>query len=68
VRNVDLPDMLVVGKNSPPLFHHLSRRLQELLPRSELVTIANASHIVQDDNPTAFNEALLTFLGNRLKK
>jgi pimeloyl-ACP methyl ester carboxylesterase len=68
VRNVDLPVMLVVGKNSPPLFHHLSRRLQELLPRSELVTIANASHIVQDDNPTAFNEALLTFLGNRLKK
>ena len=65
VRSVDLPVMLVVGANSPPLFHQLSRRLQELLPRSELVTIANASHVVQDDNPTAFNEALLTFLGNR---
>ena len=68
VRSVDLPVMLVVGEKSPPLFHQLSRRLQELLPRSELVTIANASHVVQDDNPAAFNEALLTFLGNRRKK
>jgi non-heme chloroperoxidase len=65
MRSVDLPVMLVVGANSPPLFHQVSRRLQELLPRSELVTIANASHVVQDDNPTAFNETLLTFLRNR---
>jgi pimeloyl-ACP methyl ester carboxylesterase len=65
VRSIDLPVMLVVGAKSSPLFHQLSRRLQELLPRCELVTIANASHVVQDDNPTVFNEALLTFLGNR---
>jgi pimeloyl-ACP methyl ester carboxylesterase len=64
VRSVALPVMLVVGANSPPLFHHLSRRLLELLPRSELVTIANASHVVQEDNPAAFNAALLAFLGN----
>ena len=65
VRSIDLPVMLVAGANSPRLFHQLSRRLQELLPRSELVTIANASHVVQDDNPVAFNKALLSFLGNR---
>jgi pimeloyl-ACP methyl ester carboxylesterase len=65
VRSIDLPVLLVVGANSPPLFHQLSRRLHELLPRSELVTIANASHVVQNDNPTAFNEALLAFLESR---
>ena len=65
VRNVALPVMLVVGANSPPLFHQLSRRLLELLPRSELVTIPDASHVVQEDNPAAFNAALLAFLGNR---
>lgn len=62
VRGVRVPTLLVAGAWSPALFHRLTDRLQELLASPERVEIADASHLVHEDNPAAFNGAVLDFL------
>jgi pimeloyl-ACP methyl ester carboxylesterase len=62
VRSVQMPTLLITGQRSPGLFHRLTDRLEELLPHCERVTIPEASHIVHEDNPTAYNAAVLAFL------
>jgi pimeloyl-ACP methyl ester carboxylesterase len=62
VRGVCAPTLLVGGARSPALFRRLLDRLEELLPRCERVEIAGASHIVHEDDPAAFDAAVLAFL------
>jgi pimeloyl-ACP methyl ester carboxylesterase len=56
------PTLLLNGQQSPALFHRLADRLAELLPNCERVQISNASHIMHEDNPSAYNDAVLSFL------
>jgi pimeloyl-ACP methyl ester carboxylesterase len=65
VRKVLAPTLLVSGQDSPSLFHHLIERLEELLPRTERVTIPRASHIMHEDNASAYARAVLSFLEAR---
>ncbi len=62
VAGVEAPVLLLVGQGSPPLMRHLANRLDELLPQSERIEIANASHIMQEDNPDMVNRSILHFL------
>ena len=62
VRRIECPTLLVTGACSPALFHRLTDRLEELLPRALRVEIAQASHIMHEDNVPAFNAAVLSFL------
>jgi pimeloyl-ACP methyl ester carboxylesterase len=62
IRRLQLPVLLVNGERSPPLFHRLVDRLQELLPDSERVGIPGASHIMHEDNAATYNDAVLSFL------
>lgn len=62
VRNMGTPILLVNGEQSPNVFHRLTDRLQELLPNSERVEIRAASHIMHEDNVSAYNAAVLSFL------
>jgi len=61
-RHVSVPTLLVTGERSAPVLHRLADRLQSLMPRVERVEIRNASHLMHEDNPEAFNEAVLAFL------
>jgi pimeloyl-ACP methyl ester carboxylesterase len=45
------------------MLHRLKDRLEELIPTSQRVEIPHASHIMHEDNPDAYNRAVLTFLG-----
>jgi pimeloyl-ACP methyl ester carboxylesterase len=65
VRRVERPTFLVTGARSPILFHRLSDRLEELLPRVSRAEIPHASHIMHEDNAAAFNKAVLSFLARR---
>ena len=56
------PTLLVTGENSPVLWHRLTDRLEELIPDARRVDIPNSSHIMHEDNPTAYNQAVLSFL------
>lgn len=62
VSSIQIPTLLITGEQSPPLFHHLTKRLDELLPNSEWVNITSASHIVHQNNAPAYNNTVLTFL------
>ncbi len=62
VRAVTAPTLLIDGAHSPALFPHLNDRLAELLPNSERFEVRNASHMMQEDNPSAFNDAVIRFV------
>lgn len=59
---VSMPALLVRGSDSPSVFGLLNNALLERLPDASPCTIENASHIVHEDAPEAFNAALAKFL------
>ena len=65
VRGVKMPMLLITGADSPPLLHRLTAHLQALLPQAERTVIPAASHVMNEDNPTAVNAALLDFLARQ---
>ncbi len=62
VSRVQSPTLLINGENSPALFHRLADRLHELLPHSERISIPSSSHIMHEDNSSAYNAAVLSFV------
>ena len=67
VRSIRTPTLLVNGEHSIGLFHHLTDRLEELMPHAERVTIRGVSHMMQEENGPAFNAAVLSFLAKHHK-
>jgi pimeloyl-ACP methyl ester carboxylesterase len=63
VRGIRAPVLLLTGEHSPSLHLRTTDRLEELLPNAERVEISDASHLMQQENAAAFNEAILGFLG-----
>ncbi len=63
--DLDLPVLLVGGANSPVLFRYILDALEKRLPRAQRVRIADASHIVHEDNPVDFAAELGRFLSSR---
>lgn len=62
VRRVQAPTLLMTGAQSPAYLPRLTDRLQQLLPNAERVEIAAASHLMNEENHAAANEAILDFL------
>lgn len=62
IRSVDVPVLLLTGEDSPALFHRIADRLAQLLPDVRCIEIPKASHIVHEDNPSAWSESVLSFL------
>jgi len=58
----EMPRLIVYGDHEKPFVIKASKAWHERLPGSELVEIKNAHHIVNQDNPQAFNQALQAFL------
>lgn len=67
VRNVRTPTLLVTAQHSNRMFHFLVDRLEELLQNSERVEVEDASHIMHEDNPSAFNQKVVLFLNKHLE-
>lgn len=62
VRRVSVPTLLVTGQQSAPVLHRITDRLQSLIPVAERVDIGDASHLMFEDRPDEFNQAVLDFL------
>lgn len=62
VQGVKAPALLVTGEKSISLFRRLTKRLGELLPRTERAVIPGASHMMHEDNAPDYNRAVLLFL------
>lgn len=60
--NIRQPVLLISGAESPALFHRIIEHLGTLLPHARHAGIPGASHIVHEDNPGAFDRAVLAFL------
>jgi len=68
LRKLYIPTLLINGQNSPRLFHFLMDRIEELLPDAKRMEISGASHIMHEDNPSYYNEAVYSFLTENSKK
>ena len=62
VRGVRVPTLLMTGDRSPAFLLRLTERLEALLPNAERIEIADASHAMQEEKPSAVNAAILGFL------
>jgi pimeloyl-ACP methyl ester carboxylesterase len=63
VKRVAAPTLLLAGEESPAILRlTFTNALYGLLPNVERAMIPDASHLMHEDNPTAFNSAVLTFL------
>ena len=58
------PVLLVAGADSPGVFRLLADTLAARLPNAARRDIPRASHLVHEDAPRAFNEAVLEFLAS----
>lgn len=56
------PTLIVYGDHDLPFIIKMSKDWHARLPNSKLAMIENAHHILNQDNPTAFNVVLLDFL------
>jgi pimeloyl-ACP methyl ester carboxylesterase len=59
---IDVPTLVIVGEHDALTPPDESRLIAEGIPRARLVTIDQAGHMSNLENPEAFNEALITFL------
>ncbi|MCA9895813.1 MAG: alpha/beta hydrolase [Anaerolineae bacterium] len=62
IQRLQIPTLLINGADSPALFHRFNDRLQVLLPNVKRKIIPSASHMMHEDNSTAYNAAILEFL------
>ena len=62
LENIDCATLMVRGKDSPAIDPEVAERMIQVLPNGKLVEIERAEHSVHEDNPKAFNVAVLDFL------
>lgn len=62
---VKAPTLVVGGAQSPRYLVLINEVVVQCIPGSRLVVIPKATHLMSHQNPTAFNEALLHFLGQQ---
>jgi esterase len=63
VANINCPALVVHGGDSKIIHREDAERLANVIPNGEVLTIADAGHTVQGDQPVRFVEAVVDFLG-----
>jgi pimeloyl-ACP methyl ester carboxylesterase len=61
-RRIPVPALVVTGERSASVLRLIAATLAELMPRAERIDIPDASHLMYETHPEAFNAALLDFL------
>jgi len=61
-KSIDQPVLYISGADSLSIFHEGFDRLRTWLPQTEQVVIPGASHLLQQEAPEAFAQALAEFL------
>jgi pimeloyl-ACP methyl ester carboxylesterase len=64
LQEMTVPVLLVGGENGPQYLAHTMGAAQKLFPSARRVTISNAGHRMNLDNPAEFNRVLAQFLSN----
>jgi pimeloyl-ACP methyl ester carboxylesterase len=58
-----IPTLLLLGGDSPPIFRRAIDLLEDTLPNSQTIILPNQQHIAMDTNPDLFVKEVLNFLG-----
>lgn len=61
IRSIRSPVLLIGGDQSPPVFARLLDHLRTLMPNAQRAVVSGASHLMHEDSPVAFHEALMEF-------
>ncbi len=65
VGRITAPVLLLTGELSPKLFHKITDELEHCLAHVERAVINGASHGMHGDNPQAYTQTVLAFLGRQ---
>ena len=60
---INVPTLLSGGEQSPKFFYLIMDQLESCLPSRERIVVAGSSHTVPSENPAAYVQAVLAFLG-----
>jgi pimeloyl-ACP methyl ester carboxylesterase len=60
--NLQVPTLLLLGGDSPPIFRRATEAVDSALPNSTVVTMPGQQHIAMDTNPELFVREVLQFL------
>jgi non-heme chloroperoxidase len=60
---ITAPTLLSNGERSTKFFYLIMDQLESCLPNRERIVVAGSSHTVPAENPDAYGQAVLTFLG-----
>jgi pimeloyl-ACP methyl ester carboxylesterase len=60
---IKAPTLLLTGELSPKMFHLITDNLERCIINKERAIISDASHTMHAENPEAYNEIVLSFLG-----
>jgi pimeloyl-ACP methyl ester carboxylesterase len=59
---MQIPTLLLLGGDSPPLFQQATELVDKILPDSRVVILPGQQHIAMDTNPELFVKEVLNFL------
>lgn len=62
--NFHVPTMLLLGGDSPEIFHKITSILDEVLPNSIIVSMDGQQHIAMDTNTELFTQTVINFLSD----
>jgi esterase len=62
LRRINIPVLLVGSDKGPRIFASVLNEAEKCLPSASRITIPNAAHPMNRDNPVAFDQALADFL------
>ena len=60
---ISAPTLVIGTEHGMPYSRRIVERVAECIPGARLVTLPTATHFVSYQDPSAFNEVLLAFLG-----
>jgi pimeloyl-ACP methyl ester carboxylesterase len=62
--NFNIPTLLLLGGDSPEIFHKITNLLNEVLPNSSIISMDGQQHIAMDTNTELFTQVVKKFLSN----
>ena len=62
LKKIQTPTLIMTGERTLLLFKAISKELDKCLPNKETVTLVNASHGLEMENPADFNKIVLAFI------
>lgn len=68
LRGVKVPTLIVRGQRTPEFFAKINELAGRCVAGSRLAVVSGASHAMSYDNPSGFNDAVLDFIDQPVKK